>query len=230
MQFLTLAVLAALSSQFTSVLSLPVSEFSELEQRDNPAPGAGTLASPRVLTIDCTSVAEVCNAQCAAILCFGAPSVMKYSAGKASCTAQRTAGGAGSSPFKAPLAKLVGGGTVTTPNPSWVSPEDTTNACAAEGGFGVLISPVDAARNSGSVQDGQYFTKSYTGTASAPYCAALMKKPADQSVCKASQGTTDPKDFMFRRTTQKQGNSILWQKVVYGKHTYSTDETKWGLP
>lgn len=42
------------------------------------------------------------------------------------------------------------GGTVTTPNPSWVSPEDTTNACAAEGGFGVLISPVDAGRNSGS--------------------------------------------------------------------------------
>lgn len=76
MQFLTLAVLAALSSQFTSVLSLPVSEFNELEQRDNPAPGAGTLASPRILTIDCTSVGEVCNAQCAAILCFGAPAVM----------------------------------------------------------------------------------------------------------------------------------------------------------
>jgi hypothetical protein len=76
MHFTKVAALAAFFSQFASVSSLPASEFNGLEARGTPAPGDGTLAKPRILTIDCNAVAEVCNAQCAAILCFGAPAVM----------------------------------------------------------------------------------------------------------------------------------------------------------
>lgn len=69
--------------------------------------------------------------------------------GPNSSGAQRTAAGAKSSPFKAPMASLVDGGNVKTPNPDWTSPEDTTNACSTQGGIGMLIAPVDPKHNSG---------------------------------------------------------------------------------
>lgn len=70
--------------------------------------------------------------------------------GPGSNTAQRTASGAGSDPFRPPLATLVGGSKIdlsALKQSTWTSPEDTTNASAKEGGIGCLIAPVDPGHN-----------------------------------------------------------------------------------
>lgn len=70
--------------------------------------------------------------------------------GPGSNTAQRTASGAGSDPFRPPIATLVGGSPIdlsALKQSTWTSPEDTTNASAKEGGKGCLIAPVNASHN-----------------------------------------------------------------------------------
>ncbi|KAM3068240.1 hypothetical protein ACMFMG_011285 [Clarireedia jacksonii] len=226
MQFTTFVPLAALLSlQISFVFAAPVEvepvEASfDLEKRA----GTGTQADPFILDIPCQDWEEVCEAQCIAILCFGAPQVLQYG-GAGSSSAQRTAAGASSSPFSGSMASLGGGNKVATPDPAWTSPEDTTNACSTQGGIGTLIAPVLAKHNTNEgskvsgqlstnkVQKGQYFKKKYTNTGK--YCTALMGGKAASSVCSASAPASDQINYMYRRTSKKEGNSFIWQHVKY---------------
>ncbi|KAM3064684.1 hypothetical protein ACMFMF_011820 [Clarireedia jacksonii] len=193
MQFTTFVPLAALLSlQISFVFAAPVEvepvEASfDLEKRA----GTGTQADPFILDIPCQDWEEVCEAQCIAILCFGAPQVLQYG-GAGSSSAQRTAAGASSSPFSGSMASLGGGNKVATPDPAWTSPEDTTNACSTQGGIGTLIAPVLAKHNT-----------------------TLMGGKAASSVCSASAPASDQINYMYRRTSKKEGNSFIWQHVKY---------------
>ncbi|KAF7957861.1 hypothetical protein EAE96_003429 [Botrytis aclada] len=236
--FVPVAVL--LSLQLSSVLAAPVAEAEtvdtsfELEKRIGTDAGDGTKAKPYIFNIDCAGVEEVCEAQCAAILCFKSPSLLQYG-GPGSNTAQRTASGAGSDPFRPPIATLVGGSKIdlsALKQSTWTSPEDTTNASAKEGGIGCLIAPVDASHNTkeGSRVSGQishykakkdqYFKKKYHNAGK--YCTALDAGKAADTVCKNAP-STDPVNFMYRRTSKKTGNSLLWQHLKYGTDTWAVN-------
>ncbi|KAF7904497.1 hypothetical protein EAF00_001831 [Botryotinia globosa] len=241
MQFKVFVPVAALLSlQLSSVLAAPVAEAEsvdasfELEKRIGTDAGDGTKAKPYIFNIDCAGVEEVCEAQCAAILCFKSPSLLQYG-GPGSNTAQRTASGAGSDPFRPPLATLVGGSKIdlsALKQSTWTSPEDTTNASAKEGGIGCLIAPVDPGHNTkeGSRVSGQishykakkdeYFKKKYHNAGK--YCKALDAGKAADTVCKNAP-STDPVNFMYRRTSKKSGNSVLWQHLKYGTDTWAVN-------
>lgn len=83
MQFKAFVPLAALLSlQISSVLAAPVAEAEpvdasfDLQKRVGTDAGDGSKANPYIFNIDCTNVEEVCEAQCAAILCFKSPSLL----------------------------------------------------------------------------------------------------------------------------------------------------------
>ncbi|PQE23539.1 hypothetical protein CJF31_00006198 [Rutstroemia sp. NJR-2017a BVV2] len=245
MQLTTFIPLAALLSlQISSVLAAPVEvepieASSDLEKR-----ATGTQNDPFILDIPCGDFVEVCEAQCIAILCFGAPQILQYG-GPGSSTAQRSAAGASSSPFSGTLASIGNGKTVSIPDPAWTSPEDTTNACSTQGGIGTLIAPVLAKHNSSTypflllllpqtqnltqpteegskvsgqlstnkVAKDQYFKKNYSNAGK--YCTALMGKQPASSVCSATAPASDQINYMYRRTSKKEGNSFIWQHVKY---------------
>ncbi|KAI9646516.1 hypothetical protein NHQ30_004509 [Ciborinia camelliae] len=243
MNFANFVSLAALLSlQISSVLAAPVAEAEAvdtsfgLEKRVGKDQGKGTEKDPYIFNIDCDSVEEVCEAQCAAILCFKSPSVLQYG-GEGSSDTRRTESGANSSPFKKPLAKLVGNppkeiDLSALGQSSWISPEDTTVASAKQGGKGTLIAPVKVSHNKkeGSRYNGQlshyktekdeWFKKMYFNAGK--YCKALTDGKAADTVCK-NVPASDPVNFMFRRTSQKSGNSILWQHLKYGTDTWAVN-------
>lgn len=83
MHFTRFVPLAALLSlHIISVLAAPVAEAepidtsSELARRVGTDAWKGTSTDPSILNIDCTGVEAVCEAQCAAILCFKSPSLL----------------------------------------------------------------------------------------------------------------------------------------------------------
>ncbi|KAG4034408.1 hypothetical protein MFRU_003g03730 [Monilinia fructicola] len=238
-------LVALLSFHMFSVFAAPVANpepvgaSSELEKRVGTDAGTGTQADPYIFNIDCAGVEEVCEAQCAAILCFKSPALMQYG-GEGSSTEQRKLSGAAAKPFTS--GALLVGSTPKAPKkidlsalnqPTWRSPEDTTNASSKQGGKGTLIAPVNAGHNTreGSRYSGQlshyktqtdeWFKKKYFNAGK--YCTALMDGNAADTVCKKDANADDPIHFMFRRTSQKSGNSILWQQLKYGTDTYAVN-------
>lgn len=78
--FLAPILLLQLLSVFANPLGGTDGQDPELEEharsKSPPVTGTGTLNDPFLLSIDCSRVMEVCEAQCVAILCFDAPRTM----------------------------------------------------------------------------------------------------------------------------------------------------------
>jgi hypothetical protein len=78
MYFTTIVPLAALLSAALALPTvLPAEESSELVARTT-----GSSTDPIILTVDCSSVEEICEAQYLAVLCFGSPAVIQYDSTK----------------------------------------------------------------------------------------------------------------------------------------------------
>jgi hypothetical protein len=66
--------------QVSCTLAGPILENDQrsqfLEGRGNPPAKGSSNDDPIAISVDCTGVEEVCEAQCIAKLCFGAPAVL----------------------------------------------------------------------------------------------------------------------------------------------------------
>jgi hypothetical protein len=144
MHFTTIVPLAALLS---AVLALPTVLSAE-ESSKLVARATGSSTDPIVLTIDCSGVEEVCEAQCLAVLCFGSPAVMQYDSTKKAGNFRDS--GAGKLFKGAPTLMDKKGVAIPPGHPDYTSAEETTNEVAVEGGYGTLLVPVNTKHNTSS--------------------------------------------------------------------------------
>ena len=142
MHFTTIIPLATL---FSSILALPAVIPIESNDLLARATGSGTSADPFILTIDCTGVEEVCEAQCLAVLCFSSPAVMQYDSTVKAANFRDS--GAGKLFKGAPTLMAKKGVAIPPSHPDYVSAEETTNEVAVEGGYGTLLVPVNTQHN-----------------------------------------------------------------------------------
>ncbi|KAH8662829.1 hypothetical protein BGZ60DRAFT_529989 [Tricladium varicosporioides] len=219
-----LPVVALLSVHISSSLALPTTIAEEPHQIE--ARAAGSVADPHLLNIDCNGVEEVCEAQCLAIHCFNSPAIMQYNSGVKK--ANFIASGA-KALFSSGKVRMDKKGVAIPPgHPTYTSAEETSNESATEGGKGCLLVPVSVAHNlaegkqyqtqlqANKVAQMQYFKKKYTGlSTNTPYCNAYMKNVNDKAVCTGSKSRDDPMNFIYRKTSKKNGNAYVFHKMKY---------------
>jgi hypothetical protein len=141
----TSVILVAASSSITSAFAIPVEpETKALQSR-----AAGTREDPIWINIDCTGTARVCNSDCEAILCHGAPNPLQRWKGLQ--PKQRELSGYSPRLYRnSEATRLDYGITITDHTLDIVgrSAEESVMANAVQGGEGELMYPVDPTENS----------------------------------------------------------------------------------
>lgn len=176
MRFSTASVILITSVTVASASAIP----AQLEQR-----ALGTREDPTWIDIDCSggsAYSHVCNVDCYAILCFGAPNPVQYDAKNSD--KKRKLSGYSSSLLKVLEATRFKKGIKIA---EWVleklgySPEETVFANAVQGGEGEIMAPVDAKANTGKSSSFNTFKVSACANEICTRFGISSRRPAEES-------------------------------------------------
>ncbi|KAF2122511.1 hypothetical protein BDV96DRAFT_639093 [Lophiotrema nucula] len=199
----------ASTSGTTSASAIPT-QADSLENRSLKARiGSGTLEDPTWIDIDCTGGVAVCNADCLAILCFGAPNPVQLDSGH---SADKRKESRFSSGLLRTQEETRQGKGIYIPQhvleSTGYSLEETVMANAVEGGWGEIIVPVNGDENRLiGARTRAAWVQAHIGFDISHTLLTHVSIRPDHKVCtKKNKADTDPIRLAFVRTAENNAN------------------------